>query len=87
MKNVKGFEIFNLGTGLGHSVKEVLNSFEKMSGISIKYEICPRRSGDIAINYMMLENQKMLKWKCSLNLNDMTKDAWNWQSKNPDGYK
>ena len=83
-----GVEIFNLGTGFGYSVKEVLNSFEKMSGISIKHEVSPRRSGDVAINYTDISKSKnMLKWKCSLNLNDMTKDSWNWQSKNPDGYK
>ena len=59
-----------------------------MSGISIKYEICSRRSGDIAISYTNVKkSRKKLKWRCSLNLNDMTKDAWNWQSKNPNGYK
>ena len=59
-----------------------------MSGISIKFEICPRRSGDIAISYTDIKKSKqILQWKSSLNLNDMTKDAWNWQSKNPDGYK
>ena len=88
LEKCKDFEIFNLGTGLGHSVKEVLNSFKKMSGISIKHEICPRRSGDVAISYTdVKKSQKMLKWETSLNLNDMTKDAWNWQSKNPNGYK
>ena len=88
LKKCKGVEIFNLGTGFGYSVKEVLASFEKMSGISIKHEICPRRSGDVAINYAdVTKSKKMLKWKCNLNLNDMTRDAWNWQSNNPDGYK
>ncbi len=88
LKKCKGVEIFNLGTGFGYSVKEVLNSFEKMSGISIKFKIYPRRSGDIAIRYTdVKKSKKMLKWECRLNLNDMTKDAWNWQSKNPDGYK
>ena len=88
LEKCKDVEIFNLGTGLGHSVKEVLNSFNKMSGISIKNEICPRRSGDVAISYTdVTKSKKMLKWETSLNLNDMTKDAWNWQSKNPDGYK
>ena len=67
LEKCKDVEIFNLGTGFGHSVKEVLNSFEKMSGISIKYEICPRRSGDVAISYTdVKKSKKMLKWKCSL---------------------
>ena len=88
LEKCKDVEIFNLGTGLGHSVKEVLNSFKKMSGISIQHEICPRRSGDVAISYTdVKKSKKMLKWEASLNLNDMTKDAWNWQSKNPDGLK
>ena len=81
-------EIFNLGTGFGQSVKEVLNSFEKMSGISIKHEIYPRRSGDVAISYTdVTKSKNILKWTCGLSLNEMTKDAWNWQSKNPEGYK
>ena len=88
LEKCKNVEIFNLGTGFGYSVKEVLNSFEKMSGINIKCEICPRRSGDIAINYTdVKKSKKMLEWKCNLNLNDMTKNAWNWQSNNPNGYK
>ena len=59
-----------------------------MSGISIKYEICCRRSGDVAITYTdVKKSNKLLKWKCSHNLNDMTKDAWNWQSKNPNGFE
>ena len=88
LKKCKGVEIFNLGRGYGYSVREVLNSFEKISGIRIKWEICSRRTGDIEISYTdVKKSKKMLKWETSLNLNDMTKDAWNWQSKNPDGYK
>ena len=88
LKKCNNFEIFNLGTGFGYSVKEVLNSFEKMSGISINCKIYQRRSGDVAISYTdVKKSKKMLEWECRLNLNDMTKDAWNWQSKNPDGYK
>ena len=88
LKKCKGVEIFNLGRGYGYSVREVLNSFEKMSGIRIKWEICSRRTGDIEISYTdVKKSKKMLKWGCNLNLNDMTKDAWNWQIKNPDGYK
>ena len=59
-----------------------------MSGISVKHEICPRRSGDVAISYTdVKKSKKMLEWESSLSLNEMTKDAWNWQSKNPEGYK
>ena len=88
LKKCKNFEIFNLGTGFGYSVKEVLNSFEKVSGISIQHEICPRRPGDIAISYTdVTKSQKILEWESDLNLDEMTKDAWNWQSKNKNGYK
>ena len=57
-----------MGTGLGHSVKEVLNSFKKMSGISIKHEICPRRSGDVAISYTDVKKSK------NQTLEDVAKD-------------
>ena len=88
LRKCKGIEIFNLGTGFGHSVKDVIDSFEKISGISIKCEICSRRSGDVAISYTdVKKSKKLLKWEYSLNLNDMIKDAWNWQFKNPDGYE
>ncbi len=87
LKKNAGTEIFNLGTGRGYSVHEVLKSFERMSGISIKYKICPRRLGDVAISYTDVKKSKTrLGWECSLGLDQMTKDAWNWQSKNPDGY-
>ena len=59
-----------------------------MSGISIKYNFAPRRDGDVAISYTdVKKSKKLLKWETQLNLNEMTKDAWNWQSKNPNGYK
>lgn len=86
--NQSGTFIYNLGTGNGYSVFEILQAFEKASGLKIPYEIKPRREGDIAICFAdpsHTENQ--IGWKAERNLNDMMADAWRWQSQNPNGYK
>jgi len=77
----------NLGTGHGYSVLEVVKKFESVSGRKIPYEIVERRKGDIA-NCFADTNlaAKVIKWKAIYNLESMCKDAWNWQSKNPNGY-
>ncbi|NLI20181.1 MAG: UDP-glucose 4-epimerase GalE [Clostridiales bacterium] len=83
-----GCEVFNLGTGKGYSVLELLRTFERVNGISIPYEIAPRRPGDIATCYAdPAKAERMLHWKAEKNLDDMCRDAWNWQSHNPEGYR
>jgi len=77
----------NLGTGRGYSVLEVVAAFERASGVSIPYEIVPRRPGDIASCYADPGYaEKVLGWKAELNLERMCEDAWRWQSMNPCGY-
>lgn len=83
----KGCHVWNLGTGIGYSVLEIVAAFEKVSGISVPYKILPRRAGDIAKCWS--DPQKAfdeLGWKAQLGLNDMVGDAWAWQTKNPEGY-
>ena len=82
-----GLEVYNLGTGNGYSVLDMIRAFEVVNGIEIPYKIDPRRPGDIDICYsdpQKAEND--LGWKAELGLEDMLRDAWNWQRKNPDGY-
>lgn len=82
-----GVATYNLGTGKGYSVLEVINTFEKASGKQIPYSIADRRAGDIAECYAdPTKAQKELNWNAKKNLLDMCKDAWRWQSQNPDGY-
>jgi UDP-glucose 4-epimerase len=82
-----GIAIYNLGTGAGYSVLEVIAAFEKASGVHIPYMITTRRSGDIALMYAdpSLANRE-LHWKAERNIFDMCSDTWNWQSQNPQGY-
>ncbi len=82
-----GLVTYNLGTGKGYSVLEVIDAFEKTNGINIPYKITPRREGDIASYYADTKLAKNeLKWEAIKDLNDMVRDAWKWQSKNPSGY-
>jgi UDP-glucose 4-epimerase len=82
-----GFDAVNLGTGRGCSVLEVIEAFEKASKKEVPYNIVERRPGDIAICYADPSYAyKRLKWKARLGVNDMMRDVWNWQSKNPNGY-
>ncbi|MCR5784335.1 MAG: UDP-glucose 4-epimerase GalE [Eubacterium sp.] len=88
MKNKTGVHIFNLGTGVGYSVLEVLHAFEKVVGKEIPYEIKPRRAGDIATCYADCKKaEKELGWKAERGIEEMCEDAWRWQTQNPDGYK
>jgi UDP-glucose 4-epimerase len=82
-----GVEILNLGTGRGHSVLEVVAAFEKASGRKVERKFLPRRPGDVALYYAdpTLAQQK-LNWKADKSIEDMCRDIWNWQSKNPTGY-
>ena len=77
----------NLGTGTGYSVLEVVKAFEKASGHKVAYKIVPRRSGDIAACYANPINaEKLLGWRAKYSLQEMCKDTWNFQTKNPQGY-
>jgi len=82
-----GLHVFNLGTGKGTSVLEMVEAFRHACGHHIPYEICPRRSGDIAECWASTKKaEKELNWKATRCVADMTKDSWHWQSKNPEGY-
>lgn len=84
----KGTEIFNLGTGTGYSVLDIVNAFIKVNNIDIPYDIKPRRPGDIAECYADASKaENVLGWKAEKNLEDMCRDSWNWQSQNVNGYK
>ncbi len=82
-----GVVIYNLGTGRGYSVLEMIDAFEEMSGIDIPYQVVARRSGDVGAVYAdPSKAQQELGWKAERTLADMCADAWRWQSKNPQGY-
>lgn len=84
----KGTEIFNIGTGTGYSVLDIVNTFMRVNNLEIPYVIKPRRSGDVAEMYANAEKaEKILGWKAEKNLDDMCRDSWNWQSQNKNGYK
>lgn len=83
-----GVEVFNLGTGQGYSVLDLVKFFEKTNGIKVPYVIGKRRSGDIATCYSdPTKAYKKLGWKAEYDIIDMCRDAWNWQKKNPNGYE
>lgn len=83
----KGTEIFNLGTGVGYSVLDIVKAFEKANDITIPYVIKPRRDGDIATCYAdPVKAKEKLGWQAEKTLEDMCKDSWRWQSNNPNGY-
>ena len=80
--------IYNLGTGVGYSVLDMVNAFNTANGIEIPYKFAPRRAGDIAVNYADAGRAaKELGWKAERGLEQMMKDTWNWQKNNPKGYK
>ncbi len=82
-----GLFTYNLGTGVGYSVLDVVKAFEKASGQKVEYKICPRRPGDIAVCYS--DPSKALKelgWKTEFDLERMCADSWRWQKNNPKGY-
>lgn len=82
-----GLEIFNLGTGKGYSVLEIIKAFETTNGIKISYAIKPRRQGDIAICYSDPSKAlEILGWKAEYGIEDMCRDSWNWQKNNPEGF-
>lgn len=83
-----GLDLYNLGTGQGYSVLDMVKAFEKASGKTINYTIAPRRSGDVASCYAdPTKAAKELNWHANKTLEDMCQDVWHWQSNNPMGYE
>ncbi len=82
-----GVEVFNLGTGMGYSVLDLVKTFEQVNGVAIPYDIVDRRAGDIAECYADASKAKeLLGWEAKKTLEDMCRDTWNWQKNNPEGY-
>ncbi len=85
--DVAGVHIYNLGTGSGTSVLEMVNSFKNVTGVEVPYSFAPRRDGDLPAFWADASKaEKELSWKASRTLDEMMADTWNWQSKNPNGY-
>ena len=83
IRNMKGVEIYNLGTGKGFSVLDLVNTFEKVNNVKVNYKIVGRRAGDIAVYYANCDKAlKELGWKCERNIEDMCRDTWNFILKN-----
>lgn len=83
-----GVDIYNLGTGVGYSVLDVVETFKRVNHVDVPYKIAPRRPGDIATCYANADKAlKELGWKAERNLEDMCRDTWNWQKNNPNGYE
>ncbi|MDI3325971.1 UDP-glucose 4-epimerase GalE [Pontibacterium granulatum] len=85
---IPGTDIYNLGTGKGVSVLQMVNTFETVTGVPVSYQFVPRRSGDIAACWAdPTKAQQELGWTAERSLEDMIRDTWTWQSKNPEGYR
>lgn len=88
MNGRTGVEIFNLGTGKGSSVLDIIKAFSAACGRDLPYVIEPRRAGDVTANYADCSKAKReLGWEARYDINDMCRDSWNWQSHNPNGYE
>lgn len=82
-----GVRIYNLGTGKGYSVLDIVKAFEKATGVKINYKIAPRRAGDIATCYSdPSKAKKELGWEAKRDLEEMCEDSWRWQKNNPNGF-
>ena len=87
-KGNKGSEVFNLGTGTGYSVLDIVKAFSQVSGVEIPYVIADRRPGDVAVvTADPTKANEKLNWKTEYTLSQMCRDSYNWQSKNPQGYE
>ena len=84
----KGVAVFNLGTGIGYSVLDMVKAFENVNGVKIPYTVKDRRPGDVATCYADASKANdILGWKAEKTLQDMMRDSWRWQSSNPNGYE
>lgn len=84
----RGTEVFNLGTGRPYSVLEIVAAFERNSGVPVRHEFGPRRAGDLPEFWANADKARnILGWEATRTLDDMCRDAWNWQSRNPEGYR
>ena len=82
-----GLAIYNLGTGHGYSVLDIVNAFTQVNGVPVPYSIKPRRPGDIATCYSdPAKAERELGWKAEYGIDEMCRDSWNWQKNNPNGY-
>lgn len=88
LKEDCGLVIYNLGTGTGYSVLEIVNAFEKVIGRKIPYQFTQRRQGDVAVCYAdPSKAREELGWEAKYSLEEMCRDSWNWQKNNPNGYE
>ena len=82
-----GCEAFNLGTGIGYSVLDIVHTFERVTGVQVPYVIASRRPGDVDAVYASPDKARsLLRWEATRDLDDMCRDSWRWQSSNPQGY-
>jgi UDP-glucose 4-epimerase len=87
IQNKVGVHVWNLGTGRGYSVLELVRAFEELIDRKLPYRIAPRRAGDIAVCYAdPSKASEELGWQATRSLEEMLKDAWHWQQKNPNGF-
>lgn len=87
IEDKSGVSVYNLGTGVGYSVLDVLHAFEKACGKELKYAVKPRRAGDVATCYSDASKaKKELGWEAERGIEEMCEDSWRWQSTNPNGY-
>ncbi len=83
-----GLKIYNLGTGVGYSVLDIVKNFQEANGVEIPYEIQPRRAGDIATCYSdATKARDELGWEAQFGIKEMCQDSWRWQKNNPNGYE
>ncbi len=88
MNGRTGVEVFNLGTGKGTSVLEIIRAFSAACGREVPYVIEPRRAGDVTANYAdCTKARELMGWEAKFDIDDMCRDSWNWQSNNPNGYE
>ncbi|EQA03675.1 hypothetical protein HPSSW114_0313 [Glaesserella parasuis SW114] len=87
-QNNAGFHVYNLGTGVGYSVLDMVKAFEQANDLHLPYQFVERRSGDIAVCYANSQKAwEKLGWKTECDLPQMMKDMWHWQKNNPNGYR
>ena len=88
LKSNPGLVTYNLGTGIGYSVFDIISAFETANGLKVPFAIGPRRAGDIPTSYTDPSlAAKELNWQAEKTIEDICRDAWRWQQKNPDGYQ